>query len=416
MSYLPSDGPVPWSPSGLYLAERPSFTLDPLFHAGAYYVQDASAMMVGWMFRKVLETMGYGPLAQDSAGVPSLRVLDLCAAPGGKSTDIAASLRQACGPSFVLVSNEVIRQRSAVLQDNMAIWGDPNVVVCSSDPADFGALGGLFDIIVADVPCSGEGMFRKSENARNMWSEDNVNLCAARQKRIVADVWDALAPGGVLIYSTCTLNEHENDGNVAWIIEQFGALAMRFDLPFEGPELTEYGILMTPGKVRGEGQYCAALRKPDDAPVKSGSGALRGGLPGKTVYEGGVTMFNRGGELYALTDAVASDMPLISRAGSGRKVRVLGAGVHAFTMKGRDRIPCADLALSTILDPDDFPCVELERQDALRFLHKDSFPLVDAPVGYVVVTYGSLPLGFMKNLGNRANNLHPAARRILMNI
>lgn len=401
---------------GRYLSERPSFTLDPLFHAGAYYVQDASAMMVGWLFRKVLETLGYAADAQEGA-VPMLRVLDLCAAPGGKSTDIAASLREACGPSFVLVSNEVIKQRSAVLQDNMAIWGDPNVVVCSSDPADFGVLGGFFDVIVADVPCSGEGMFRKSENARNMWSEDNVSLCAARQKRIIADVWDALAPGGVLIYSTCTLNDRENDGNVAWAADSFGAEVLRFGMPFDGPELTEYGILMTPGKVRGEGQYCAALRKPSEArAVSSGTAVKRGGMPGKTVFEGGVTMFDRNGELYALTDAVASEMSYISRSGQGRKVRVLGAGVHAFTMKGRDRIPCADLALSTILQPDDFPTVELSRQDALRFLHKDSFPLPDAPTGYVVVTCACLPLGFMKNLGNRANNLHPAGRRILMNV
>ena len=391
---LPVDCAVPWSPYGLYLKERPSFTLDPHFHAGAYYVQDASAMMVGWMFRQILQ--------KQEAFV---RVLDLCAAPGGKTTDLAASLREAFGPSFVLVSNEVIRQRAQTLLDNVAVWGDPNVIVTSSDPSDFASVKSYFDIIVADVPCSGEGMFRKSENARNMWSEDNVNLCAARQRRIVADAWDALAPGGIMIYSTCTLNGQENDGNVKWIASELGGELLDFEMPFDGPRRTECGFLMVPGQVRGEGQYCAAIRK--------------NGVPRPAVNaasDGSVAMFDRSGELYALPDVIASQMPLLAKGAGGKRLKVLNAGVHAFTLKGRDRIPCADLALSNLLDPDDFPSVELPLQDALRFLHKDGFALPDAPMGYVVVTYDSLPLGFMKNLGNRANNLHPSGRRILMNV
>lgn len=393
---------VPWSPYGHYLKSRPSFTLDPLFHAGLYYVQDASAMLVGWMFRQVL-----------AKGFAASRVLDLCAAPGGKTTDISASLSES-GKPYMLVSNEVIHQRALALMDNVARWGDPNVVVTSSDPKDFGRLESFFDIIVADVPCSGEGMFRKSENARQMWSEDNVQMCASRQRRIIADVWKSLAPGGVLVYSTCTLNDDENDDNVAWIAEELGATVMDFDMPYEGPRRTKYGFLMVPGEVRGEGQYCAALYKGTAeelaAALTEMSAAQENQAPVDETGES-LDFQDRNGEIYALPAHVAGNMGMI-----GRRLNVLCAGVHAFTMKGKDKIPCEDLALGTILPDGDFPDVELDRLSALKFLHKDALVLKDAPSGYVTVSYMGYKLGFMKNLGNRANNLHPAGRRILMNV
>jgi len=393
LSHLQEDGQVPWSPYGRYLKERPVFTLDPLFHAGAYYVQDASAMFVGWMFRQVLDRFPQ-----------SGRVLDLCAAPGGKTTDIAASLREHRENDFVLFSNEVIRQRCAVLQDNVARWGEVNVVVTSSDPSDFKRLEGFFDIIVADVPCSGEGMFRKSESARRMWSEDNVELCRGRQRRIVADAWNSLREGGVLIYSTCTLNDAENDENVRWIADELGAEVLDFEMPFEGVERSGCGFRLVPGVVRGEGQYCAALVKEGAAQkVETAQPAPSGQTP--------LQFFDRGGEIYALTPAASQAMQAV-----GKKLNVLGAGVHCFTLKGKDRIPDADLALSLILDPEDFPSVELSLQQALSFLHRDAITLAHSPLGYITVTYQGMPLGFVKNLGPRANNLHPMPRRILMNI
>ena len=209
----PEGREVPWCRHGRILPERPQFTLDPHFHAGAYYVQDSSSMFVGHAFRELLGSMDV------HVGRP-VRVLDLCAAPGGKTTDIAASLREAFGDGFLLVSNEVMKARAGVLADNVALWGDPNVVVTSDDPSAFAALPGFFDIIVADVPCSGEGMFRKDEEAQRQWSEDNVALCEARQRRIVADVWPSLAQNGLFIYSTCTFNRMENDGNVRFYIGQ----------------------------------------------------------------------------------------------------------------------------------------------------------------------------------------------------
>lgn len=387
---------VPWSPYGLYLSSRPSFTLDPHFHAGAYYVQDASAMFVGYALRCALDRFG------------GRKVLDLCAAPGGKSTDAAASLRERYGSGFILVSNEVIRSRAGVLQDNMALWGDPNVVVTSSDARAFAAVKEYFDVIIADVPCSGEGMFRKSAAARDMWSEDNVALCAARSRRIVADAWDALAPGGILVFSTCTLNDEENDGNARWICGTLGASKVDFEMPFEGPVRKEFGFLLEPGVVRGEGQYCALLRKgggPDE-PEEGGreTSPLR-------PEDDSLEFFERGDSVLALPGFLSAQMGFLAR-----KVNILSAGTCAFTLKGRDRIPCADLALSLAMTQDDFPMVELSREDALRFLHKDALRLPDAPAGYVTVTYDGLPLGFVKNLGTRANNLHPASRRILMNV
>ena len=198
--------PVLWSKYGLLLEERPVFTLDPCFHAGAYYVQDSSSMFVGDVFRKLL---GEFDIPHDRP----LRVLDLCAAPGGKTTDLATSLREICGDNFILVANEVMKQRAGILAANVALWGDPNVVVTSDDPKAFTSFAGHFDIILADVPCSGEGMFRKDEQACEQWSTDNVALCEGRQRRIIADVWPSLSDGGLLVYSTCTFNRYENDGN-----------------------------------------------------------------------------------------------------------------------------------------------------------------------------------------------------------
>lgn len=251
---------VPWSPFGYILKDRPVFTLDPLFHAGSYYVQDSSAMFVGWVFRKVLA------LFDDS----HLNVLDLCAAPGGKSTDLAASLRERLGDKFSLVANEVMKKRFSVLRNNVRVWGDPCVGVVSKDPSAFRERE-TFDIILADVPCSGEGMFRKDEKAVEDWSEETVAFCAARQKRIISDIWPSLKEGGVMIYSTCTFNKAENDGNVEWAADELGAEILDFG-EVDGVVKTELGYSLLPGLVPGEGQYAAALKKSGEySPARRGN-------------------------------------------------------------------------------------------------------------------------------------------------
>ena len=337
----PEGTPVPWSPYGRILSERPNFTLDPLFHAGCYYVQDSSAMYVGYIFRKNLPG---GPL----------RVLDLCAAPGGKTTDLAASLRSSCGNAFELTANEVIKSRASVLAGNVAAWGDPNILVTSVDPAIIGrAMKGYYDVIVADVPCSGEGMFRKDPRAVEEWTPQLPIICAARQKRILADAWPALKQGGILIYSTCTYEDCENDANLEWATRELGGDNIPPENEFAqyGVEQTRCGNLLRAGTVPGEGQWVGALRKTSPAPsAKCKTADLR---------------------------------PLESR-------------IQKFDG------PEAK--------------VELDLQQSLKYLHGDTLSLPDAPRGMLVVCYRSHPLGFVKNIGSRCNNLYPKGRRIQMDV
>ena len=400
---LEGAAPVPWCDYGYILSQRPVFTLHPVFHAGGYYVQDSSAMFVGRVFRQVLRRCEERPL----------RVLDLCAAPGGKTTDMAASLRHACGDEFLLVSNEVMRQRAGVLSDNVALWGDPNVVVTSVDPKAFASFEGFFDIILADVPCSGEGMFRKDPKAVADWSPETVNLCAARQKRILADVWPALREGGTLIYSTCTFEQSENDCNLEWAAAELGGTVDSPSNPF-GIRTTRCGTLLVPGEVPGEGQWVGSLVKASyplalglsepPAPPVRGIGERCARRPShdektsKTLVRG------------TLKGSLAGDMEAL------RRLRPLRMGVHKGEMKGKDFVPDPDWALSIGFDRDAYPMAEVDKQTALKFLHRDSITLPDAPLGYNVITYRGLPLGFVKNLGTRCNNLHPAQRRIRMDV
>ena len=404
---------VPWSPYGILLDERPSFTLDPFFHAGAYYVQDSSSMFVGHVFRQLLKNV------RIPEGRP-LRVLDLCAAPGGKTTDLAASLREQLGDGFLLVANEVMKARVGILADNVALWGDPNVVVTSDDPSAFTSLTGYFDIILADVPCSGEGMFRKDEQAQNQWSEDNVALCEARQRRIIADVWPSLAPGGVFIYSTCTFNKYENDGNVRWVASELGAEVLVDDFAggFEGIIKTECGYSLVPGHVEGEGQYCAALIKGEEVEYKEGR--YRPDSRSKTVQLAGigadflemeVSYSLKGDTVVAVPKSLITDVDLLRST-----LHVVASGCAVGTMKGKLFIPGADLALSIALAKDAYPKVEVDRNTALAYLHRDAIVLPEAEKGYVLICHNGVPLGFVKNLGNRCNSLHPQSRRIRMDI
>lgn len=359
----PEGRQVPWSVYGRILESRPVFTLDPLFHAGCYYVQDSSAMYVGHIFRKILDRIGH----------KGIKVLDLCAAPGGKTTDLAASLRERYGDDFLLVSNEVMKERARILSDNIALWGDPNIFVCSTDPAVLGRLKGFFDIIVADVPCSGEGMFRKDIKAVENWSENNVQLCSARQRRILADVWDALKEGGALVYSTCTYETCENDDNLAWAAQELGGEIITPENEFEeyGVRLTPHGNLLKAGEVPGEGQWVGSLIK------TSGSGHFKGNL----------------------TDIV----------------RPLRFGTPKGEQKGNKIVPNPDYALNLNYSKD-FPEIHVDKRQALGFLHHDALRFPDAPKGYNAIVFEGHPLGFVNNLGNRCNIIHPNSRRILMNL
>ena len=340
---LPLADPVPHCKDAYYLTERPNFTLDPLLHAGAYYVQEASSMYLDKIIREELSTFNY----QLST------VLDLCAAPGGKSTLLRAALPE----DVKLFSNEPDRKRANILVENMQKQGHPNVVVTNNYASDYKKSGLLFDLILTDVPCSGEGMFRKDPATIKEWSVQNVMKCQQLQRSIISDIWDCLRPGGILIYSTCTFNRHEDEENIEWIKDNFEAEEI---LPAKR---------FIPGVDRGEGLFMAVLRK----------------------MSTDVTISRQNMQALRILSPINSQLS---------------------TVNCQLSINHAE-ALSIATPKDAYPRVELSREDALKYLHRESLILPEeTPRGYVIVTYQNLPLGFVKNIGTRANNLYPKEWKI----
>lgn len=396
--------PVPWSSNGFFLSERPSFTLDPHFHAGAYYVQESSSMFLEEVFRQVV-----------SPSV-NLKILDMCGAPGGKSTHLAS----VSGPGSLVVANEVVRQRVSILSENISKWGTDNVVVTSNDPARFSQLPGFFDILVVDAPCSGEGMFRKNEVV-NEWSLSNTRLCSQRQKRILADSWDALKEGGLLIYSTCTFNPEENEKNIEWLQGIKGVESIRLDLiPDWGIEEIKYkgifGYGFYPGRVRGEGFYISVCRK-------TGESLYNSHVPGRLKHS--ISVDDRSfaadytrcdqGRLFRLNDLLiygASHPGTISFLRS--RLNVVKAGTAIATVKGSSYIPNHELALSVILRRESFPTIRVNHSEALAYLGRQTLGLKPEAPGWNLVDYEGSMLGFVKNIGSRLNNYYPQEWRIRM--
>ncbi len=332
---LPDGDRVPWCSEGYYFTDRPQFTFDPLFHAGCYYVQEASSMFVTHVLRQ-------------SGDCPQT-ALDMCAAPGGKSTALRSVLPDDC----VLVSNEPMGNRAQILLENITKWGAPNCIVTNNYPRDFRKAKLKFDMILCDVPCSGEGMFRKDPATISEWSPQNVEKCWQLQRDIVADAWECLNPGGLFIYSTCTYNTKENEENIRWMLENFDAEVL--DIPVD-PSWNITGSLLEgfnapvyrfiPGITRGEGLFARVLRKAGD-------------LKPRALKISGLKQ-------------LATDMPV-----------------------------------------GDFPCIDINYTEALKYLRGEALVLPpDTPKGIVEITYKGQPLGQAKNIGNRANNLYPKAWRI----
>lgn len=414
-----SDTPVKWCKNGYYLNQRPLFTLDPLFHCGAYYVQEASSMYMH-IVKEAIETL------EPDFWEQGITALDLCAAPGGKSTHLLSLLNK----DSILVSNEVIKSRCTILADNIAKWGYSNCIVTNNDPADFSKLPQAFNLIIVDAPCSGEGLFRKDSDAINEWSPDNVKLCAARQQRILSDIWNSLLPDGFLVYSTCTYNKYENDGNLSFLEEEFGAEIISIPTQKEWRIITtpKGGLQFVPGMVKGEGQYMAIVRKKGEEEGLSVSkkDKKRDKKGGNTQLEKGCQFVPQGyvGELMGdMVKAYPANLHnRIKEIESSLKIAL--SGVAVATKKGKDYIPHADLALQTFTAeqirennlPKGVTAVDVNTQDALKFLAKEPLTFPEQPNGYLLLHYKGNGLGFVKNLGNRSNNLHPMARRIRMDI
>lgn len=397
-----ADGLVPWAGKALYLDHRPQFTMDPLLHQGCYYVQEASSMFLEQAIKHCVK----GPV----------RALDLCAAPGGKSTLLASLLPE----GSLLISNEIQRQRAQILAENMVKWGMPGVMVTCNTPAQIGSSGLLFDLIAVDAPCSGEGMFRKDEGAVSDWSIQNVEMCAARQREIIESIWPALKPGGFMIYSTCTFNRYEDEDNVEWMMQRFGAVPVPVDTD---PGWNIMGSLTTAGlpvyhfmqhRTRGEGFFICLLQKPESSymplrnrPFKSDSSGIPAECRSWVNLAGGYEFFIKNESIFALPSGLADDMWQ-----AGQELYPLVPGIEVAVLKGRDWVPAHALAMNRALDRSAFNCVEVTRQQALEYLHCEVVRLEDAPRGIVLLTYKDIPLGFAKNLGNRANNMYPQEWRI----
>lgn len=385
---------VAWSSLGEYLDSRPSFTQNPLFHSGAFYVQEASSMFLEQALRQ--------------CGTPRV-VLDLCAAPGGKST----LLRSLLPDDALLVCNEPVRSRAEVLAENITKWGHEGCVVTCNYPKDFAKAGLQFDLIAADLPCSGEGMFRKDNPALEMWSPDAVEECATRQRDIISAIWPTLRQGGFLIYSTCTYNTRENEENINYICRELGAEPV--GIPVD-PALQITGSLLKgsplpvcrflPHKTRGEGFFLCLLRKTSTSTAakprskgnpkplpKPWSNYITDPQDMALMEKDDIVYAVRRGDI-ALTESIT------------KRLYILHAGLPLYEKKASKQIPCHALAMSRRLAADAFPRVELSREQALSYLNRQAIT-IDAPRGYILLTFAGLPLGFVNNLGNRANNMYP---------
>ncbi|HEY6902201.1 MAG TPA: RNA methyltransferase, partial [Puia sp.] len=404
---------VPWSSWGYYLPERPSFTMDPRFHAGAYYVQEASSMFLEQALRQTVDVS------------KSLRVLDLCAAPGGKSTLIQSVL----SADSMLVSNEVIRNRVHILQENMVKWGAPNTFITSNDPQDFQRLENYFDVIVVDAPCSGSGLFRREPEAIGEWSLDNVRLCEQRQRRILADCWPALREGGILIYSTCSYSKQEDEDILDWLMTDMQAEGLRLDVPQEWRIIETrgvkggYGYRCYPHLVDGEGFFLACLRKVDGGafvPPRKKGGVERvsrqeGERVGRMVKPGGGMAGPGGGwaffrhqeQINVLPESLLGELPLLQGACYLKR-----AGVPMGKLSAKELIPEHDLAVSTLINTD-IPVLELTREQALQYLRKEEIAPGDAALGWTLAAYEGWRLGWVKVLPRRSNNYYPKEWRIL---
>ena len=398
---------VPWCSNGVYLPERPLFTVDPAFHAGAYYVQEASSMFLEQMLNKFTKNRN------------GLRVLDLCAAPGGKSTLIASMLDS----ESLLISNDVIRSRATILEENMTRWGYMNTWVTSNDPKDLGRLKGYFDVVVVDAPCSGSGLWRRDERALGEWSEANVQLCSERQQRILADIWPALKQDGMLIYATCSYSPQEDEEILDWLADNYDTEAVKAEIKDEWGIIETvsdkgmYGYRFFPDKVKGEGFFIAAVVKKEEAEelpypryktahdkkIQQQAGYL---LQREDLIFAPVTK-----EQYsALPPEHEKDWHLMQKA-----VYLRNVGLNIGAPAGKDWIPSHEVALS-IESAGNLPCIEVNREQALRYLKREEMGLEHPERGWRLVKYHGLGLGWVKLLGNRVNNYLPKNWRIRMDI
>ncbi len=407
---------VAWCRDGLVLCSRPQFTLMPEWHGGLFYVQEPASMVISEVVHRLCGRIGRS----------DIRYLDTCAAPGGKTT---AALSALPDEAFV-VANEFVPSRANILLENLTKWGAPNAGVTCGDTAAFRKLPVAFDIVAVDAPCSGEGMMRKDEEARRQWSEGLVKQCAALQREIVDNAWTALRPGGYMIYSTCTFNRSEDEEMLRYIADELGGVSVDTgigsDFGIPGaivPGL--HALRFMPHRTCGEGLFMGVMRKPGEAlPDTSKANNASKANKKKRKQKGDakapdvLPRLLENPESFCFSQSAAGVWHAVPREQAEfvtaleGAARVMSAGVALGQAKGKDFIPNPALALSTAAS-ETFLKVDVDLATALNYLRREAVTLpADTPRGYVTVCYRGLPLGFMKHLGNRSNNLYPQHWRI----
>ncbi|MEI9947211.1 MAG: Fmu (Sun) domain protein [Chitinophagaceae bacterium] len=392
--------PVPWTQHGFYLAKRPSFTFDPLFHAGCYYVQEASSMFLEQALKQTVDLS------------KPLKVLDLCAAPGGKSTHIQSLISK----DSLLVSNEVIKSRANILKDNIIKWGCQNVMVTNNDPKDFAKLEGYFDVIVIDAPCSGSGLFRREPEAIEEWSENNVQLCSQRQQRIMADVWAALKENGILIYSTCSYSKDEDEEIVNWLMNELPAAncPLQIDKSW-GITESGNGYRFWPDKVKGEGFFIACFQKNNEQEENFFKTKNKPGPATKREMEmiaswtstDNSQFIKYKNTVYAWPSLLVNDFNwLLSQ------LRVIYSGILTGELMRDKLVPDHALAMSGLVKAG-VTKIELTYEEAIHYLQRKDLSINPGTKGWQLVTYQDYNLGWINALPNRINNYYPKELRIL---
>lgn len=399
------DGAIPWCKDAFYLKERPSFTLDPTFHAGTYYVQEASSMFLWHVMEQLIGTNTNGK-----------KVLDLCAAPGGKSTLLASYFLDG-----LIIANEIIKSRASILVENCIKWGLPNMVVTNNDPDHFNQLDKFFDVIVVDAPCSGSGLFRKDPLAIEEWSLANVQHCSQRQEKILNSILPSLKEDGILIYSTCSYSKEEDEQIADWLIEKMEMVSIKveYDNSWNIVETLSinngaFGYRFYPDLLKGEGFFIAAFKKKNNAhtpkfketqltkPNRAEIDLMNQFflLPNSYIY------FKQNDALRIIKQEWWTTLQQIAAA-----LYIKKAGIEIGSIKGKDVIPSHELAVSTF-DKSNFPQIDITKEQALQYIRRKDLSL-DAPKGWCLVKYLDIYLGWIKVLPNRINNYYPAEWRIL---
>jgi len=392
---------VSWCNQAFYLKERPSFTHDPLFHAGAYYVQEAGSMFLEHALKQKVDFS------------KQIKVLDLCAAPGGKSTAINSLLNK----DSLLISNELNKSRADVLAYNLSKWGTFNSIVTNGEVNKFEVLNNFFDVLIVDAPCSGSGLFRKQPDAIDEWSEAHVASCSVRQKKILEEILPTLKESGVLFYSTCSYSVEENESIVKWLIDEQGLTYQQLEIPVNsGIVETELGYRFYPHLTNSEGFFCAVLRKENNSNSIGRNNKKASLIPITKNENNSIFEFisNSNEPIYLLQDRFhmsnQAAHEFISNYQKQFYFRKVGTALGQ--LKGKDFIPDHDLALSTTVNSS-INKVELSHDEAIQFLKKNNFILPQTTHGFALMTYKNLGIGWAKMLPNRFNNYLPNEYKIL---